>query len=258
MKTEIFINPTYQNLEPVIQKIPQLFGELDEAMHMGRNEVKVLTIDNTKFVIKRFKKITVANRIIYRFFRKSKAQRSYFNAVKLLEKGINTPEPIAYIDQYSSLKLRDSYFVSAFVDAKGIDEVDLEKKNKSFIVSFAQFLYYLHQHDVFHQDLNISNVLVEQPVPGTYQFYLIDNNRMRFRKPNKRRVIKNLRHLGAMPLWAFMVLVDSYAHFAGVKSYKMAYKLLVSKRKNHINRKTKSTLKKPLKLAVGYFKKLKQ
>lgn len=152
--------------------------------------------------------------------------------------------------------MRNSYFISAFVDGIGLNKIDLEVHNQNFIVSLAHFLYSLHEQHVFHQDLNTSNIMVKMNKDETYEFYLIDNNRMRFHEPNKKRVIKNLHHLGAMPLWAFMILVDTYAELAEVKSYKLAFKLLMSKRNNQAKRSLKTTLKTPLKYGVSFFKKI--
>jgi hypothetical protein len=38
------------------------------------------------------------NKIVYKKFRKSKARRSYEYATLLLDKGIGTPQPIAFLE----------------------------------------------------------------------------------------------------------------------------------------------------------------
>ena len=60
-------------------------------------------------VAKSFKKPNFFNRIVYSFFRDSKAKKSYMYAKKI---GHFTPKPIGYIEFYENKLLSESFFVS--------------------------------------------------------------------------------------------------------------------------------------------------
>lgn len=94
------ISPAYSYLNDFVSAIPDNFAFMGKEVHTGRNEIRQVNIRGLVVVIKYFKKITWANRLIYSTIRKSKAQRAFENSIRLQTKGINTPEPIAYIDVY--------------------------------------------------------------------------------------------------------------------------------------------------------------
>ncbi|QRE24688.1 Kdo domain containing protein, partial [Flavobacterium psychrophilum] len=57
--------------------------------------------------VKSFKIPFFFNGIVYKFFRKSKAERSYNYAKILSEKGIGTPNPIGFYENKSAFRLLD-------------------------------------------------------------------------------------------------------------------------------------------------------
>ena len=77
-----------------------------------RNIIKLFEVDGKTINIKSFKIPNLINKIAYRYFRKSKARRSFEYATLLLEKGIGTPQPIAYLENYDYIGLKDSYYAS--------------------------------------------------------------------------------------------------------------------------------------------------
>ena len=82
-----------------------------------RNEIRIFDVDGQKLNIKAFKKPTLLNKIVYRFFRKSKARRSFEFGNLLLKHGIGTPKPIAFFENFDAVGLTDSYYVSQHLDA---------------------------------------------------------------------------------------------------------------------------------------------
>ena len=68
-----------------------------------RNSIKLFELDNQTVNIKSFKVPNIFNKIAYKFLRKSKAQRSFEYAEKLLDLDIGTPHPIAYYEFYNGL-----------------------------------------------------------------------------------------------------------------------------------------------------------
>lgn len=65
-----------------------------------RNVIKHFTIDNKNINFKSFKKPNPINSIVYKYFRKSKARRSFEYANLLISKNFNTPQPIAFVEYH--------------------------------------------------------------------------------------------------------------------------------------------------------------
>lgn len=211
MRWKIYINPKFEGLSEFISKIPDNYDNLGELMHRGRNEIKTIEKDGTVFTIKYFKKITLANRLIYATIRKSKSQRSFENSMHLLGKGIATPEPIAYINLYKHGLLYKSYYVSAFSNYKPLSEL-LElsiQESEEALKAFAKFTYKLHNSGIVHNDYTVSNILYDKE-GEEYKFSLIDNNRMSFRKYTYSRKIKDLERL-KIPVDKMGIIAAEYA-----------------------------------------------
>ena len=74
--------------------------------HGNRNTVKYFEVDGLKFNFKSFKQHNFINRHVYKFYRKSKARRSFEYANLLLSKNFYTPNPVAYIEFFDFLRVR--------------------------------------------------------------------------------------------------------------------------------------------------------
>ncbi len=175
------IEPQYNDL---ILNIKSYFqDETNIVMFDKRNIIKVTKYNDKKYVIKSFKIPHLLNKIVYRFFRDSKAKRSYENSVKLLELNINTPKPIGYIEFNTLIFFKESFYVSEFFDydfeIRAVFE-NLEFKNRENILKkFVEFSYDLHNKGVYHIDYSPGNILVKC-INNEYLFYIIDVNRMKF------------------------------------------------------------------------------
>lgn len=71
-----------------------------------------MTLDDLQINVKSFKRPHILNRFIYAWFRKSMAERSYGNALRLLGMGIGTPAPIAYLVYKNAKGVNRSYYIS--------------------------------------------------------------------------------------------------------------------------------------------------
>jgi hypothetical protein len=80
--------------------------------NQDRNSLKLFDLGDKKLNIKSFRVPNLINQVTYRFFRKSKAQRSYEYARKLVKMGIGTPTPIAYYELSQLLLFKKSYYIS--------------------------------------------------------------------------------------------------------------------------------------------------
>ena len=156
-----------------------------DILQDGRNIIVKHHLNTDEvIVIKSFKSPNMINKIIYKYFRKSKARRSFEYATILLEKGIGTPQPIAFFENYDAVGLRDSYYISEHL------ECDLTfrelVKNPDFpnhaaiLRQFTKFSFDLHEKGIEFLDHSPGNTLIKKVSENQYQFYLVDLNRMHF------------------------------------------------------------------------------
>jgi len=148
-----------------------------------RNIIKIVEFEEKKYVVKSFKIPHLLNQIVYRFFRDSKAKRSFKNSFKLKELGINTPRPIGYIEFPTAFRFKESFYISEFFDFDFEIRAVLNDKNfedrENILKKFIEYTYQLHQKKVHHIDYSPGNILVKK-VASDYQFSIIDVNRMEF------------------------------------------------------------------------------
>ena len=148
-----------------------------------RNIIKVVKFEGKKYVVKSFKIPHLLNQIVYRFFRDSKAKRSFVNSMKLKQLGVNTPEPIGYIEFPTPFRFKESFYISEFFDFDFEIRAVFKDKNfedsENILKKFIEYTYRLHQKKVHHIDYSPGNILVKK-VGSFYQFSLIDVNRMEF------------------------------------------------------------------------------
>jgi hypothetical protein len=149
-----------------------------------RNIIKLFDLETTKINIKSFKKPYLINKIIYSYFRKSKAKRSFEFANKLIENGFGTPAPIAYFENFDIVGLKDSYYVSEHLDCdltfRELVEIPDFPENEIILRQFIRFSYDLHKKGIEFKDHSPGNTLIKKGINGKYDFFLVDLNRMEF------------------------------------------------------------------------------
>ncbi len=164
----------------------------------NRNSLKLFKLGDQTINVKSFKKPNLINSFIYRFFRESKAQRSFNYAHKLLDKGIGTPQPIAYFEERTSLGFTHSYYVSEHLHYD-LTYRELVRNSKYFgdeqlLVAFGKFTYDLHSQGIQFLDHSVGNtlIIIENE---KYHFYLVDLNRMKFGTMDFDTRMKNFERL---------------------------------------------------------------
>lgn len=177
----------------------RLNGPEGQTLQSGRNLVtKHVLTDQTEIVIKAFKIPNLINRIAYRYFRKSKARRSYEYASRLIRMGIGTPKPIQYFENSNILGLKDSYYISEYADYDLTYReltTDFEiQDHEQILRAFTRFTYKLHQNNVNFLDHSPGNTLVKR-TKDEYNFFLVDLNRMQFGAMDFETRIKNFAKL---------------------------------------------------------------
>ncbi|MEA9412152.1 Kdo domain containing protein [Flavobacterium sp. PL02] len=149
-----------------------------------RNVIKLFDLNDKTINVKSFKIPNLINKIAYKYFRKSKARRSFEYATILLEKGIGTPLPIAYLENYNWLGLRDSYYASEHLITeltfRELVEIPDYPDHENILRQFTRFSFGLHEIGIEFLDHSPGNTLIKKNADGNYSFFLVDLNRMEF------------------------------------------------------------------------------
>ena len=196
--------------------IKNIFNSSDNSIHKARNELKIIELNGIKCVVKSFKIPHAINRVAYTFFRDGKAKKSFNNGMKLLELGVNTPEPIGIIEFFSAGLLERSYFISVYEPYDfTIREVFHHKVDdiESILKQFAKFTYELHQKGVWHVDYSLGNILISKK-DGKYNFSLVDINRMEFKTIPPQEGLKNFNKFWAKFDEDLPIIAKEYARLA--------------------------------------------
>ncbi len=183
--------------ESFLLNIKAHFSDNTNTIHKARNEIKVIDHNGMNTVVKSFKIPNLFNRIVYSFFRDSKAKKSYENSLKIIN---FVPQPIGYIEFYNSSLLKNSYFVSQkfdydFTIREPLLDKSFDERDKIF-QAFARFTLELHNENIFHDDYSPGNILIQKDVNG-YIFKLVDINRMKFYDLSQMERAKNFSKLWA-------------------------------------------------------------
>ena len=211
------LHSDFTSLENLLPQITNVFQNNGTTIYKIRNEIKIIEVDGVKLCIKSFGKPSVINQFFYAYIRKSKAHRSYRNAKRLIDMGVDSPQPIAWIEfRNDSRYITKSYYISLYKEYDFTMEKVMngnEKNKEKIIKEFARFVHSkLHNNGVLHHDLGPGNILVKE-IAGRYSFSVVDVNRMSFKKNlNNRKRYSNLRRIGGGPIETSM-LAKYYSAF---------------------------------------------
>jgi tRNA A-37 threonylcarbamoyl transferase component Bud32 len=170
----------------------------NKTLFHKRNTIKIIEFEGREYVVKSFKIPHLLNQIVYRFFRDSKAKRSFDNSWRLKKLGVNTPQPIGYVEFPTRFFFKESFYVSDFFDYNFeiravFGDKDFEDR-ENILTKFIEFTYKLHKKKVYHIDYSPGNILVKKGAYG-YTFSIIDINRMKFIAFDDDLRMKNLAKL---------------------------------------------------------------
>lgn len=207
LKDQAFLNHIIENFET----LGAAYG------NQKRNTLKLFELNEFVINVKSFRIPNFINQIAYRFFRKSKAQRSFEYANKLITLGIGTPHPIAYYEFKTLFLFKNSYYISEQLDCDLTYReltTNLNYPNHEAILrAFARFTYQLHQNGVEFLDHTPGNTLINKN-GDSYDFYLVDLNRMQFRTLDFQARMKNFSRLTNHKSMV-KVMSDEYAKCIG-------------------------------------------
>ena len=212
MKDIVIIHPEFEKYRQDILNIPSRFEHEGKTIANQRNVIKILSIRGMDLNVKSFKIPHIINRIAYAYIRPSKAERSYKYANLLLDKGVNTPQPIAYIIRRNLFGINRSYYISKqehfdfeFRALRTMDHPDLEK----ILREFTRFTYHFHSQGIYFIDHSPGNTLIRKEGEH-YVFSLVDLNRIKFMKIDPITGLHNFYRLNATDEM-IDIIADEYA-----------------------------------------------
>ncbi len=185
------INPKYTKYQKQLLDIESFFQASDDIVYQKRNSIKNIGFDAISWNVKSFAIPNLLNKLIYTFFRESKAKRSFDYSIKIAK---FVPEPLGFIEFYNLGLLGKSYFVSKnFPYDFTIREIlfdDITDIKIALLEEFARFTYALHQENIEHLDYSPGNILIKKE-KDEYIFKIVDINRMKFRTLDMKARAKN-------------------------------------------------------------------
>ncbi len=171
----------------------------DRRNRVGLVQFPVSEGKSTGFVVKEFRTQGLNN--LKAIFFPSRAQKAWRGGVSLMERGIPTPAPVAYLESKKYFSTRYDYYVTLM--EQGSQEIRHMFRSlqgnalEGLLRALARQLFFCHKQGILHRDLSDGNILVGKRDEEEYRFSLIDTNRIRIkRRIGLFRRIKNLIRLG--------------------------------------------------------------
>jgi hypothetical protein len=242
------VTPGFEFLEEWIRNLPEYFPDNGESIFKSRNEVKIFNVGELQLNVKAFKIPNWFNRIVYVYFRNSKAARSFNYASKFYSLDIPTPEAVAYLECLSFGLLGRSYYISLHYnyDFTLREVLNYQVPERDEILrQWTRFTHQkLHLNNIYHLDYSPGNTLIKKD-NGIYEFNIIDLNRMKFKKIDFEKGIRNFRQLDT-DRQTLELLASEYAMLRGEDTGKAFQILIASDHKNKLSRQRRGSFKKIL------------
>lgn len=213
-------------------KIISYFQNSNNSIHKARNEIKVINYNNEEVIVKSFKVPHIINKIVYSFFRDSKAKKSYDYSIKIID---FVPKPIGYVEFQRFGLIHDSYFVSKnfnydFTIREPLLDENFENREEVFR-AFARFTFELHEQNIFHKDYSPGNILIKKE-EDTYIFKIVDINRMGFFELSQKDRAKNFSKLWASDEVLKIIAKEYSKHYSVDKKFQEQILYYNQKNKN--------------------------
>jgi len=229
-KQVVCFHPNYEHLtSEILNQINDVNDNAEDVFDNGRNVISKVQILDEQLSIKSFKIPNGFNALVYKYFRKSKAKRSYEYADKLIEVNISTPFPVAYVEEFNVFGLKRSFYISKHLDYD-FDFRELIHNPKFpdreiILKQFTEFTFKLHENAVNFLDHSPGNTLITKEKDGNYKFYLIDLNRMQFETMNFDKRMHNFRRLWLSKTMV-KIMAKKYAELHG-ETYEDTHNLML-------------------------------
>ncbi len=195
------VSADFSDMADFVKFLPQTFCREGETIYKGRNELKAFHLQQTEVVVKSYQIPHLLNRIIYRWFRKSKACRSYLYAQMLQKLGIGTPAPIGYCTTGNLLFIGRSFFACRKSECPYTYRHFATQKfprQEEILCAIAQTTAKLHENGILHKDYSAGNILFDDRAEEI-KIEIIDLNRIRFRRVDMEAGCRNFERLPGTP-----------------------------------------------------------
>lgn len=179
MKRHITINEPYKGNQALISLLNnfELCSSFDEKIYSNRrNTLWAHTIEGMEKIVVKVFKYDTFRQLKYTVSKRSKAKLAYDNAMTLLNHGISTPEPVAFVDVTEGGLVKYSALVTLYTPDQDVSV--LIDEDKECASALASLIAQMHSAGIVHHDMNSSNVLYSIQ-NGGYRLSLIDLNRMK-------------------------------------------------------------------------------
>ena len=203
--------PQKECFKPYLMRLHESFESYSDIIYKSRNILAAVNWEGERVIVKSFGTPNLFNRYLYRWVRKSKACRALENAVELTKRGINTPDPIGYIEYHRWNSLTRSFYAyhewpAASTAREFITNPDQPNRTK-VLNALGEFAWQLHDRGVDFRDFSPGNILVKWS--QKIEFCLVDINRIVFQMlPLDKRMMTFAR------LWAgnheLSIIVSGY------------------------------------------------
>ncbi|WP_010179112.1 lipopolysaccharide kinase InaA family protein [Aquimarina agarilytica] len=213
------IHSSFENQSQLLEKTVADFDTIGSVFgNQNRNTIRVVSFGDLSLNIKSFKAPGLIKKIIYGNFRKTKAERSYNYANNLLDKNIGTPKPIAYFENFDTLGLTTSFYISEHLEVDLTFRELVEQPNfpdhELILRQFVRFTHKLHEAEILFKDHSPGNTLIKKE-QNQYYFYLVDLNRMDFKSLSFKERMGNFSRLTPKKEM-IAVMSDEYAQITGM------------------------------------------
>lgn len=253
---DLIFSTGYSHYKDDIIEILQNFTSQGTLIgNANRNTVKYFSVKDIKINFKSFKQPNSFNRIVYKHFRKSKARRSFEYANVLLARNFNTPQPIAFLENFNFFGLTSSYYISehlsdTFTLRDVLGNPDFKDREK-IIKSYTWLMFELHESGIEFIDNSSANFLIRK-TNETYTFFMVDLNRMNFHE--ELTLSKRLKNFSKLTndIDIIKIISAEYGLLFGI-SGKYCYKVIIDA---IFRQQFKSKLKKKLKFYKSFSLKL--
>jgi len=243
----LFFSNNYHHLRNNIIEVFKNFK--NEGTLIGstkRNSIKFFMINGVNINFKSFAQPNFINRIVYKYFRKSKAKRSFEYAHLLISKSFYTPQPIAYMETYNFFGLTSSFYISEHLEGSiSLREVFNDSfyvDREKIIKEYSKLAFQLHENGIEFIDNTAGNFLIKKE-NNLYKIFLVDLNRMNFY--NNMKISKRLKNLSKITAnkEIIKIISDEYSALAGLPKECCLEKIINYTKKRRFKRDLKNKLK---------------
>ena len=246
---KIVISSEYKAIESQLRTLLVQDSPSGEILCDARNLIVRTRIGNTDLVIKRYGRPYFFNRIAYTLFRKSKPERAYLNAQRLLAMGYSTPRAIAYATHHSGGLYDYGTFICPYCPYPTVASAvaDPDALPKELLDALAAYTAQMHQDGIYFYDYNLGNILYDCS-DGTYRFTLIDCNRINFYATpiSFHKCVSVLYCLNFSPE-QYIYFMCKYAHYRNV-NWKIISGAVLLKQELSLTRRIKHWFKRTFRL----------